>query len=78
MSNILCTIHVRVRHCIALLTHVQSTFNTLVLDDGFVKRPTGPRLGIEVDEGYVRERSQDEVNWYNPVWHHDDGRLAEW
>ncbi|RDZ63876.1 galactonate dehydratase [Haloferax sp. Atlit-12N] len=47
-------------------------------DDGFVKRPTGPGLGIDVDEAYVRERSQGEVNWYNPVWHHDDGRLAEW
>ncbi|TQR21934.1 hypothetical protein C9J85_19215 [Haloferax sp. wsp5] len=44
-----------VSHCIP---HVQSTFNTLVLDDGFVKRPTGPGLGIEVDEGYVRERTK--------------------
>jgi len=31
-----------------------------------------------VDETYVRERSQTDVNWYNPVWHHEDGRIAEW
>ncbi|MFC7202756.1 galactonate dehydratase [Haloferax namakaokahaiae] len=46
--------------------------------DGYVARPPDPGLGIEVDEEYVRERSQAEVNWYNPVWHHEDGGIAEW
>lgn len=47
-------------------------------EDGYVRRPTEPGLGIEVDEEYVRERTQPDVNWYNPVWHHEDGRIAEW
>ena len=51
---------------------------TFTFADGYVERPTGPGLGIDVDEAYVREQSQFDVNWYNPVWHHEDGRLAEW
>ena len=47
-------------------------------EDGYVERPTGPGLGIEVDEEYVRSQAQTEVNWYNPVWHHEDGSIAEW
>ncbi|WP_089876715.1 galactonate dehydratase [Halogeometricum limi] len=45
---------------------------------GYVARPTNPGLGIDVDEDYVRERTQADVNWYSPVWHHEDGRIAEW
>jgi galactonate dehydratase len=51
---------------------------TFAFDDGYVERPTGPGLGIDVDEERVRERAQAEVNWYNPVWHHEDGSVAEW
>ncbi|WP_324760766.1 galactonate dehydratase [Haloarcula montana] len=47
-------------------------------DNGYVERPTGPGLGIEIDEAYVREKAQSDVNWYNPVWHHEDGSIAEW
>ncbi|MEY7851891.1 galactonate dehydratase [Natrarchaeobius sp. A-rgal3] len=47
-------------------------------EDGYVERLEGPGLGITVDEGYVREQSRGEVNWHNPVWHHEDGSLAEW
>ncbi|RDI70144.1 galactonate dehydratase [Halopelagius longus] len=47
-------------------------------EDGYVERPEGPGLGIEVDESYVREQAQTHVNWYNPVWHHEDGSVAEW
>jgi galactonate dehydratase len=46
-------------------------------DDGFVDVPTHPGLGIEVDEGVVRERA-GAVDWHNPVWRHDDGSVAEW
>ncbi|WP_226008150.1 galactonate dehydratase [Natrinema salinisoli] len=51
---------------------------TFTFRDGYVERPTGPGLGIEIDEEYVREQAQTQVNWYNPVWHHEDGSLAEW
>ncbi|MDS0295180.1 galactonate dehydratase [Halogeometricum luteum] len=47
-------------------------------EDGYVERPTGPGLGIEPDEEYIREKAQTDVNWYNPVWHHEDGSIAEW
>jgi galactonate dehydratase len=51
---------------------------TFDFQDGYVSRPSGPGLGIDVDEAYVREQSQTDVNWCNPVWHHEDGRIAEW
>ena len=51
---------------------------TFTFEDGYVERPTGPGLGIEIDEDYVREQAKTEVNWYNPVWHHEDGSVAEW
>ncbi|MFB6093845.1 MAG: galactonate dehydratase [Halanaeroarchaeum sp.] len=47
-------------------------------DDGYVALPTGPGLGIEVDEAVVRERTETDVDWHNPVWQHEDGRIAEW
>ncbi|MFC0471771.1 galactonate dehydratase [Halalkalibacter kiskunsagensis] len=46
--------------------------------DGYVKIPTGPGLGIEIDEDYVRERAKEGHNWKNPVWRHKDGSVAEW
>lgn len=51
---------------------------TFTFHDGYVERPTGPGLGIEIDEDHVRERAQTQVNWHNPVWHHEDGSVAEW
>lgn len=45
--------------------------------DGYVKRPTAPGLGIEVDEKEVRRVARDH-RWRAPVWRHDDGSLAEW
>ncbi|WP_225335305.1 galactonate dehydratase [Halomicrobium urmianum] len=46
--------------------------------DGYVERPTGPGLGVEIDEDTVREKARAQVNWHNPVWHHEDGSVAEW
>ncbi|WP_222913058.1 galactonate dehydratase [Natrinema sp. SYSU A 869] len=51
---------------------------TFRFQNGYIERPTGPGLGIEIDESYVRKQAQTEVNWYNPVWHHEDGSIAEW
>ncbi|MFB6295592.1 MAG: galactonate dehydratase [Halobacteriales archaeon] len=51
---------------------------TFAFEEGYVERPTGPGLGIDVDEEYVRERSRTDVNWQNPVWHYDDDSIAEW
>jgi galactonate dehydratase len=46
--------------------------------DGMVKIPTGPGLGIEVNEAYVQERAVEGHRWRNPVWRHKDGSFAEW
>jgi galactonate dehydratase len=47
-------------------------------EDGMVAIPTGPGLGIEVNEKYVRERALVGHRWRNPVWRHKDGSFAEW
>jgi galactonate dehydratase len=47
-------------------------------DDGYVSLPDAPGLGVEIDEETVRERAEQDVDWKNPVWRHDDGSVAEW
>ncbi|MDG5974821.1 galactonate dehydratase [Hydrogenophaga taeniospiralis CCUG 15921] len=47
-------------------------------EDGMVTIPTGPGLGIEVNEAYVRERAAEGHRWRNPIWRHKDGSFAEW
>ncbi len=46
--------------------------------DGFVARPTGPGLGVEIDEAKVREAAKSGHRWRNPIWRTDDGVVAEW
>jgi galactonate dehydratase len=46
--------------------------------DGFVKIPSGPGLGIELNEEYVKERAAVGHRWRNPIWRHADGSFAEW
>jgi galactonate dehydratase len=46
--------------------------------EGFVTIPTGPGLGIDVNEDYVAERAQQGHRWRNPLWRHADGSIAEW
>ncbi len=53
----------------------KSVFN---YDKGFVKIPSGPGLGIEIDESYVRKMAKEGHNWKNPLWRHEDGSIAEW
>jgi galactonate dehydratase len=46
--------------------------------DGQVLIPSGPGLGITVNEEYVVERAAEGHRWRNPVWRHEDGSFAEW
>jgi galactonate dehydratase len=46
--------------------------------EGFVTIPSGPGLGIDVNEDYVIERARQGHRWRNPVWRHPDGSVAEW
>ena len=45
---------------------------------GYIELPKGPGLGIEIDEGEVRDAAVKGHDWTNPVWRHRDGSLAEW
>jgi galactonate dehydratase len=47
-------------------------------DDGYVKIPEGPGLGVEINEDHVRKLAAVAHNWKNPVWRHKDGSIAEW
>ncbi len=46
--------------------------------DGYVLRPTGPGLGIEINEQKVREMAAVGHRWRNPVWRNPDGSVTEW
>ncbi|MDN6511656.1 MAG: galactonate dehydratase, partial [Corynebacterium sp.] len=37
-------------------------------EDGMVKIPDGPGLGIDIDEDYVIERAKTGHRWRNPIW----------
>jgi galactonate dehydratase len=54
--------------------------DALVAVNGNIERPTGPGLGIEVDEEAVRaaHRTDIEVPAGNPQWNYPDGSFAEW
>lgn len=52
-----------------------SVFN---YENGFVNIPSGPGLGIKINEQRVREMAKEGHNWRNPLWFHEDGSVAEW
>ena len=47
-------------------------------EDGFVKIPQKPGLGIEINEEKVIEADSEGHNWKNPLWRNEDGTVAEW
>ncbi len=47
-------------------------------EDGYVKIPDGPGLGIEVNEEHVKQMEKKATHWRNPIWRHQDGSIAEW
>jgi galactonate dehydratase len=46
--------------------------------DGHLLIPSGPGLGVEIDEDKVRDTHKEGHRWRNPVWRHADGSFAEW
>jgi galactonate dehydratase len=52
--------------------------NIFQYSDGYVKRLHKPGLGIEIDEGKVREAAKKGHRWRCPVWRNEDGSIAEW
>ena len=48
------------------------------LANGMLSIPTGPGLGIEIDEKVVVKASKTGHRWRAPIWRHSDGSIAEW
>lgn len=46
--------------------------------EGYLAIPSGPGLGVLIDEAAVRAAHKDRHRWRNPVWRHADGSFAEW
>lgn len=46
--------------------------------DGMVAAPTGPGLGLVMNEELIRSRSLEAEPWANPVWRGKEGYLREW
>jgi galactonate dehydratase len=49
-----------------------------VFSDGYVKMPTKPGLGININKELIIEENKNPHNWKNPLWRHEDGSVAEW
>jgi galactonate dehydratase len=47
-------------------------------EKGFVNIPSGPGLGIEINEEKVAAMAKIGHNWRNPLWRHEDNSVAEW
>ncbi|WP_066660191.1 MULTISPECIES: galactonate dehydratase [unclassified Sphingomonas] len=60
------------------LLHFCANPDVLTPVDGYLPIPTGPGLGVEVDEAAVRAAHADKVRWRNPIWRQADGSFAEW
>ncbi|SMR58944.1 unnamed protein product [Zymoseptoria tritici ST99CH_1E4] len=46
--------------------------------DGMIKLPSGPGLGIEIDEEAVRAASIDTEAWRSPIFYGPGGEIREW
>lgn len=60
-----------------LLDYVKDA-SVFQFDAGYLKIPSGPGLGIEINEEYVVEKAKVGHRWRNPLWRHRDGSIAEW
>lgn len=68
-------IHYNVGH--DLLSFVTDP-EVLTAVDSYLPIPTGPGLGVTIDEAAVREAAKEGHRWRNPVWRAADGSFAEW
>lgn len=45
---------------------------------GYLSIPSGPGLGVDIDEDRVRQANERPHRWRNPIWRNADGSFAEW
>ena len=48
------------------------------IEGGCLRIPTGPGLGVDIDEARVAAAAERGHRWRAPVWRHPDGSIAEW
>jgi len=60
-----------------LLTYVKNP-EIFKVEDGMIKAPQGPGLGLEINEELVRKVSKDQQPWEGSFWRGDDGAIREW
>ncbi|NYF16542.1 galactonate dehydratase [Microbacterium sp. AK009] len=46
--------------------------------DGTLTIPTGPGLGVELNEAALAQASSTPHDWRAPIWRHPDNSIAEW
>ena len=61
-----------------LLDYLVNQRRFFAIKDGFVSIPSGPGLGIEIDEEKVRDAVGKAPDWKVPTWKNEDGSFAEW
>ena len=52
--------------------------NPFIVDQGFIRVPDGPGLGIEVDEDFVRSKPLGHLPDVGRWFHAEDGSVADW
>ncbi|CAN5833240.1 galactonate dehydratase [soil metagenome] len=60
-----------------LLDYVRNR-DAFTYHEGYLEVPSGPGLGVDIDEELVVERARVGHDWKNPVWRNVDGTVAEW
>lgn len=55
-----------------------SNKDIFAFENGFVKVPGAPGLGLELDEEMIEAAALDDLSWSNPEWKNYDGTRAEW
>ena len=62
---------------VELLDYVRNK-EDFAISNGHIKPLPLPGLGVDVDEEAVIEAAKTRCDWKNPIWHHEDGSIAEW
>jgi galactonate dehydratase len=60
-----------------LLDYVHNKEDFAVVD-GYMKPLSKPGLGVEVNIEAIEAAAAEGCDWKNPIWHHEDGTIAEW
>ena len=60
------------------LTTLMTNAEIFAVNEGTVALPSGPGLGVDIDEAAVRDMAKDPHRWRTPEWRGPNGELREW